>query len=154
MSLLFNMLSSFVTDVQARSSILILCCSHGLQWFLEPKKVKFVTVSTFSPSICHEVQPWIFTGRTDAEAEALILWLPNAKSWLIGKDLDARKDWRQRRRGQQRMRRLVSITDSMDMSLSNSGRWWTTEKPDMLQSMGRQRVRHDWATEQQIKTPP
>ena len=38
-------------------------------------------------------QPWIFTGGTDAEAEAQILWPPNAKSWLIGKDLDAGKDW-------------------------------------------------------------
>ena len=40
-------------------------------------------------------QPWIFIGRTDAEAEALILWLPEVKSWLIGKDLDAEKDWGQ-----------------------------------------------------------
>ena len=40
-------------------------------------------------------QPWIFTGRTDAEAEALILWPPHAKSQLIGKDPDARKDWGQ-----------------------------------------------------------
>ena len=40
-------------------------------------------------------QPWIFTGRTDAEAEAPILWPPDAKSWLIGKDLNAGKDWRQ-----------------------------------------------------------
>ena len=79
-----------------------------------------------SPWDCKEIkavnpkgnQPWIFIGRTDAEAEALTHWLPNAKNRLIGKDLDAGKDWRQRRRGQQRMRRLVSITDSMNMSLS------------------------------------
>ena len=38
-------------------------------------------------------QPWVFTGRNDAEAEAPILWLPDAKSWLIGKDSDAGKDW-------------------------------------------------------------
>ena len=37
---------------------------------------------------------WIFIGRTDSEAEAPILWLPDAKSWLIGKDPDAGKDWR------------------------------------------------------------
>ena len=42
-------------------------------------------------------QPWIFTGRTDAEAP--ILWTPDAKSWLIGKDPDAGKDWRQEERG-------------------------------------------------------
>ena len=39
-------------------------------------------------------QPWIFTGRTDAEAEAPILWLTDAKSWLIRKDPEAREDWR------------------------------------------------------------
>ena len=41
-------------------------------------------------------QPWIFIGRTDPEAEAQILWLPDEKSWLIGKDPDARKVWRQK----------------------------------------------------------
>ena len=40
-------------------------------------------------------QPWIFIGRTDAEAEAPILWLPDVKSWLTGKDLVAEKDWGQ-----------------------------------------------------------
>ena len=44
-------------------------------------------------------QPWIFTGRTDAEAEAPILWIPDAKSRLIGKDPDAGKDWRQEEKG-------------------------------------------------------
>ena len=43
-------------------------------------------------------QPWIFIRRTDAEAETPILWLPDAKSWLIGKDPDAGKDWRQKER--------------------------------------------------------
>ena len=42
-------------------------------------------------------QPWIFIGRTDAEAETPILWPPDAKSWLIGKDPDAGKDWRQKK---------------------------------------------------------
>ena len=40
-------------------------------------------------------QPWIFIGRTDAETEALMLWTPDAKNWLISKDPDAGKDWRQ-----------------------------------------------------------
>ena len=60
-----------------------------------------------------ENQPWIFIGRTDAEAETPILWLPHAKSWLIWKDPDAG-----RRRGQQRMRWLDGIGNSVDMSLS------------------------------------
>ena len=44
-------------------------------------------------------QPWIFIGRTDAEAKAPILWPPDVKSWLIGKDPDAVKDWRQEEKG-------------------------------------------------------
>ena len=44
-------------------------------------------------------QPWIFTGRTDAEAEAPVLWPPDVKSRLIGKDSDAGKDWRQKEKG-------------------------------------------------------
>ena len=44
-------------------------------------------------------QPWIFMGRTDAEAETPILWLPHAKSQLIGKDPDAGKDWGQKEKG-------------------------------------------------------
>ena len=56
-----------------------------------------------SPLDCKEIQPvypkgnqsWIFIGRTDAEAEAPIFWPPNVKKWLIGKDPDAGKDWRQ-----------------------------------------------------------
>ena len=62
--------------------------------------------------------PWIFIGRIDAEAEAPILWPPDVKNWFIGKDPDAGKDWRQERRGWQRMTWLDGITDSMDMNLS------------------------------------
>ena len=79
-----------------------------------------------SPLNCKEIQPvhpegnksWIFIGRTDAEAEALILWPPDAKSWLIGKDPYAGKDWRLRRRVWQRMRWLDAIANSMDLCLS------------------------------------
>ena len=44
-------------------------------------------------------ESWVFTGRTDAEAETPILWSPDAKNWLIGKDPDAGKDWRQKEKG-------------------------------------------------------
>ena len=60
---------------------------------------------------------WIFIGRIDAEAEAPILWPPNAKSWLIGKDPDAGKDWGQEEKGTTEDGRLDVITDSVDMGL-------------------------------------
>ena len=60
-----------------------------------------------SPLDCKEIQPvhpkgdqsWVFIGRTDVEAETLILWLPDMNSWLIWKDPDAGKDWRQKEKG-------------------------------------------------------
>ena len=62
-------------------------------------------------------QHWVFIGRTDAEAEALILWLPDAKSRLIGKRSMLGKIESKRRSGWKRMRWLDNITDSMNMSL-------------------------------------
>ena len=91
--------------------------SHIWMWELDhkeswaQKKWCFWTVvlekTLESPLHCKEIQPvhpkgdqsWIFTGRTDAEAETPILWLPNAKNWLIGKDPDTGKDWRQEDKG-------------------------------------------------------
>ena len=75
-----------------------------------------------SPLDCKEIQPihpkgdqsWVFIGRTDAEAETPILWPPHEKSWLIGKDPDAGRDWGQEEKGTTE----DGITDSMDMSLS------------------------------------
>ena len=60
---------------------------------------------------------WTFIRRTDAEAEAPILWPPDVKNWLTGKDTDAGKDWGQEEKGQ-RMRWLDGIIDSTDKSLS------------------------------------
>ena len=110
-------------------------CSHVWMWELDykeswaPKNWCFWTVvlekTLESPLDCKEIQlvhpkgnqSWIFTGRTDVEAETPILWPPDAKNWLFWKDPDSGKDWRQKK-GTQRMRWLDGITDSMDMSLS------------------------------------
>ena len=89
-------------------------------------------------------QSWVFIGRTDGEAS--ILWPPDVKNWLLGKDPDAGKEGT-RRRGWQKMRWLDVITDSMAMSLSKLGCWWWTEKCGMLQSMWSWRVGYDWVTE-------
>ena len=64
-------------------------------------------------------QSWIFIGQTDAEAETPIRWPPDSKNRLTKKDPDVRKIEGGRGRGQQRMRWLDGITDSMDMSVSN-----------------------------------
>ena len=61
---------------------------------------------------------WIFIERTDAEAEVPILWSPDGKNWLIGKDPDAGKDWRQEEKRTTEGKCFHVITDSMDMSLS------------------------------------
>ena len=102
------------------------CESWTIKKSWAPKNWCFWTVvfekTLESPLDCKEIQPvhpkgdqsWVFIGRTDAEAETAILWPPDAKSWLIGKDPDAGKDWW----GQQRMKWLDGITNSMDVSLS------------------------------------
>ena len=67
----------------------------------------FWTVALESPLDCKEIQPvhlegdkaWVFIGRTDAEVETPIFWPPDAKIWLIWKDPDAGKDWRQEKKG-------------------------------------------------------
>ena len=91
--------------------------SHIWMWELDykeswvPKNWCFWTVmlekTLESPLHCKEFQPvhskgnqsWIFIGRTDAEAETPILWLPHVKNWLIWKDHDAGKDWGQEEKG-------------------------------------------------------
>ena len=57
------------------------------------------TARKSNQSILKENQSWVFFGRTDAKAEAPVLWPPHAKSWLIGKDFDAGRDWGQKEKG-------------------------------------------------------
>ena len=110
--------------------------SHAWMWELDhkegwiPKNWCFWSVmlekTLESPLDCKEIKPlspkgnqfWIFIGRTDAEAEAPILWPPDVKSQLIWKDCDAGKDWRQEEKGTIEAEMAGWHHDSMDMSLS------------------------------------
>ena len=109
-----------------------------------------------SPLDCKEIQTvhpkgnqsWMFIGRTNVEAKTPILWPTDAKRWLIWKDPDAEKDWRQEEKG------MIKGWDGWMASPTqwtwvwvSYGSWWWTGRPGMLQSMGLQRVRPDWATE-------
>ena len=95
--------------------------------------------------------PTISRNYNFSQTKRAVFLSPDAKSWHIGKDLDAGKIEGRRRRGRQRMRWLDGVTNSTDMSLSNPGRQWRARKPGELQSMGLQRVRHDVVTEQDSK---
>ena len=139
--------------------------SHVWMWELDceenrvPKNWCFWTVvlekTLESPLDCKEIKPvnhkgnqsWIFIGRTDAEAETPILWPPDVKNWLLEKTL---------------MLGRLKVGGEMDdrgwdgwmasptqwtRVWASSGSWWWTGKPGMLQSMGSQRVRHNWVTE-------
>ena len=111
-----------------------------------------------SPLDCKEIQPvnpkgnqcLEFVGRTDAEAEAPILCLPDANSWLIRKDPDAGKDWRQEKKGMTEDKMVGWHHQTQwTWAWASSGRWWRAGKPGVLQSMGLQRVGHNWVIEQQ-----
>ena len=87
MSLLLNILSRLVITFLPRSKrLLISWLQSPSAVILEPPKIKSNTVSTFSPSVSHE-------------AETPVLWPPHAKSWLIGKDSDAGRDWGLKEKG-------------------------------------------------------
>ena len=108
-----------------------------------------------SPLDCKEIQPvyskgdqpWVLFGRNDAKAETPVHWPPHEKSWLIGKDSDAGKDWGRRERDDRGWDGWMASPIQWTWVWVNSGRWWWTGRPGMLQFMGPQRVGHDWAIE-------
>ena len=92
-------------------------------------------------------QPWIFIGRTGAKVEAPILWPPDAKSQLIGKDPDAGKDWGQEEKGTTEDEMFGWHHWQWTRIWANSRRQWRTGKPDVLQPMELQRIRlSNWKT--------
>ena len=88
-------------------------------------------------------QPWVFTGRSNAEAETLILWPPDAKSWLIGKNLDAGKDWGQEEKGLTEDE-MVEWHEFKQTLGDSEG-----QGTGMLQTMGSERVGHNLLTQKQ-----
>ena len=83
------------------------------RWKNEERKC--LSLSPVSPN---GNQPWLFIGKTVAEAETPILWPSDAKSWLIGKDPDAGKDWWQEENRATEDEMLDGITNSMNLNLS------------------------------------
>ena len=94
-----------------------------------------------------EDQSWVFTGRTDAEAETSILWPPHVKTWLIGKPWC----WEGLGAGGEGDDRgwdgWMASPTQWTWVWVDSGSWWWTGRPCVLRFMGLQRVGHDWVTE-------
>ena len=98
------------------------------------------------------ITSWEIDGETvetvsDFILGAPVLWPPYAKSWLIGKDFDAGRDWGQEKKGTTGWDGWMASPTQWMWVWVNSGRWWWTGRPGMLRFMGSRRVGHDWATE-------
>ena len=145
---------------------MVFSSSHVWMWELDykeswaPKNWYFWTVvleKTLERSLdCKEIQPvhpkgdqsWMIIGQTDAEAEAPILWLPDVKNWLIEKDPWC---WERLKAGGEGDERgwdgWMASPTLWTLVWVSSRSWWWTGNPGMLQSMGLERVRHNWAIE-------
>ena len=96
-----------------------------------------------SPLDCKEIkpvspkenQPWIFIGRTDAEAETLVLWPPDEKNWFIGKDPDDGKDWGQEEKGMTGWDGWMASPTRWTWVWVNFRSCWWTRRPGVLQFM-------------------
>ena len=143
--------------------VLMYGCELDYKESWAPKNWCFWTVvlekTLESPLNCKEIKPvnpkgnqfWIFIGRTDAEAETPILWPPDVMNLFIGKDPErlGGKDWeRSKAAGEGDDRGWDGCRAPRSRwTWVGSGSWWGTGKPSVLQYMGLQRIRHNWATE-------
>ena len=131
---------------------IVYMCHHSFLWLSNIP----LHICTLSPFDCKEIQPvhpkgnqsWILIGRTDATVKALILWSPDVKNWLIREDPDAGKDRRQEEKWMTENETVGMASPTWWIwTWASSGSWWCTGRPGMVQSMGLQRVGHNWATE-------
>ena len=133
------------------------CESWPIKKSWGPKNWTVVLEKTLeSPLDCKDIQPvhpkgnqfWIFIGGTDTEAETPVVWPPDVKNWLIWKDPDAGKDgrWEEKQTTRGWDGWMASPTQWTWVCI-NSRSWWWTGVLGVLQSMGLQRVGHNWATE-------
>ena len=95
-------------------------------------------------------QPWIFARRTDAKAEAPVFWPSDANRQHIGKVLDAGRDWGQKEKRASEDEGWTALLIEWTWIWANSGRWWGTGRPGLLQSMGLQRVMTGWLNNNNI----
>ena len=89
----------------------------------------------------------LFIGRTDAEDETPILWPSDVKNWLLGKDPDAGKDWRQEEKWMTEWDGWMASLTQWTWFWVNSRSWWWTGRPGVLQYIGSQGVGQNWPTE-------
>ena len=138
---------------------------HVWMWDLDceeswaPKNWCFWTVvlekTLESPLDCKEIQPvhpkgdqsWVIIGRTDAKPESPILWPPHVRSWLVGKDPDAGRDWGQEKGTIEEWDGWMASLTQWTWVWVNSGSWWWTGRSGVLWFTGSQRVGPDWVTE-------
>ena len=118
------------------SSVILACSEKTLESPLDCKEIQ--------PVHSERDQPWVFFGRNDAKAETPVLWPPHAKSWLIGKDSDAGRDWGQEEKGTTEDEMAGWSLTRWTWVWVNSGSWFWTGRPGMLQFMGSQRVKTEW----------
>ena len=140
----------YYANKRPSSQSYVLSSCHVWMWELDykegwvPKNWCFWTVvlekTLESPLDCKEIQPvhpkgnqsWLFIGRTDFEAETPILWLPDVKNWLIGKDPDA-GEWLEVGEGDDRgWDGWMALPTQWTWVWVNSGSWWWTGRPDVL----------------------